>query len=247
MQPLAKQAVFSPMPQGYLRSDVDALLAEVRQMAPGLVYVATDATMRGGRVIAILAKQTKRDRIELGYPTGGIPSGAVAKISVFLGISDGLAYRIADALRGLFALNPNGAWNFDSSEEGLEFVAGSHFTQTLASSLHELLPEITRISAGNFQQGTSHGHERTRTFLSFIAAPGNEVAAIDGAYIGKHIEAHAAPRGDHTHVNLNRSLIWANQLGADLEDMPFVLHDLHGLFIQARVQAVDLLTNQVAF
>lgn len=193
---------------------------------------------------AQLEKAFKRQRLALPRtPTRAVHGPTAACIRTFFGISDPAAAEIYFAVVELARMNPRGAWCLRPAEPDVITIdtrPKARFLDDLVIALAQSMPAVGRIEADSFHQPTSRGHMTRRTFLRAYGLNGAQVAAIDTAAIPKHIRSMVLNGEDHQDINRQRLKDWAIQLAIDVDEMPMILHDLHGLFFKAGLNYVDL-------
>lgn len=198
---------------------------------------------------AFIEKATKRQRLAIPPVLDGKPHhGSVSCIRTFFGLSNPDAEEIYSAISEIIKRNPIGAWCLcpsTESERVLTQTRARRFVDELAISLAELMPNVGRIEADNWQQPSGRGHMQRRTFLRVLSNEGIELAALDTAQFPKHIRSLVVEGEEHQSSNRGRSEAWAKQIGADKDEMALILNDLHGLFFKAGVNYVNLADGAV--
>lgn len=222
-------------------------LATIARLAPAAVIVRTDFRKAHDGIYhgaAQLEKATKRQRISLPQRlTQAVHKPASSTVSTFFGIPSGDADLIYLSLIRLAHLNPRASWCLLPEREEARPITESRarrFVDDLISCLGELMPGVGRIDADTFMQPNPRGHVQRRTFLRIHSLHDDEIAAIDTAHVPKHIRSLIIDGEEHQSVNRDRARDWADQFGSNVDDMPMILNDLHGLFFKAALQYVDL-------
>jgi len=236
------------MRSSYAPDRIQTNFEQIRAIAPAAVILRTDQRLRPGpgQFTAQIAKASRRQNIDLGESAEHPHAGAVRALGQFFGVSEPQAVTLFRSIHEVASLNSRGAWCLQPANEATASTATPHpFVQELIEALGDCMPDAGRIEADVYLQPTTMGHERRRTFLRIRDRKGGELAALDTAHIAMHLQAAIHAKGEHTAINLARLDHWAVQMGVDKDSMPFVLHDLHGLFAQGAIRSIEFESGKV--